>query len=999
MTKSHSHANADSLRKKRRNLKGLLLSSALIPMALGSAGQAIAQDEGDEDRDVIVVQGIRASLASALNEKREAPNLVEVIQAEDIGKLPDQNLAEVLENITGVQITRTAGVGTGVQIRGTNANRTEINGVSTVGSGSGRSGISFEDVSASIISAVEVTKASEAKTIEGSVGGTVNLRTIRPLDLRERLISIRGQVEQSSLSTDSVKPRVSGTIGNSWSTDMGEIGAVVSASWAQQDVTAFRPRADRDNFIDSTGGDPAAQTFDFLPIQFLLQDYDNFEYETLNIAGSLEWAPNDDLKLYFDTVINNQDRQQESSRIQASGVSSLRSVAIPDSFETVDFGTLLGENGPQTLGSIEAALTGVIPVDLATDDDDPNLRYSGDTNSRFTDSRIFSLGAEFGSGALTGRIEGSLSTSDSTTPSFNTTLNFINPNAPLDPGGANDNSTPIIYDLSGGSLAWAVAQNEPFGPTTAELLDPANVVLRDVNIGRDIAENEELAFRADFNYDTSDTFLSEAITSIDIGYRFNRSSALRDQVRSSVGLRSLSDSPSGDLFASILVPGPNNFGDADGRSLFVGDFLLIDQELVASDPDMVLDTLNNAITAHGGSIPIDQPTSTQSGFFDIEEKSHAFYGQLNFEHGIIRGNAGIRYITTDVASTGNTIINGVATPSTTEGDYDFVLPRINLVASPLEDVQIRFSWGKDIRRPDFDDLSTSFTFSTSPNPPVVLGNPGLEPEQVNSIDVAIEWYFAPRAVVSVGYFNKKRSNLFVRQQEDPFEDPVTGFRDLTDPCEAGGIFNPIADPNVFAPSGTPVGICVPVATTINDPGETTQEGFEVAFQYDLAEFEDRLGFASGFGILANYTHQEFSGGDTVNTATSRAQTVFDSFGASNVTFQQPLIDLSENAYNVTLYYEKHGISARARYTWRDAYRSTDFGSTSSFPWGFPVVQDSRGQLNAGVSYAVTDNITLAVEGVNLTKSDVRQFCVNDGALLCFQGLTDRRLTFGGSYNF
>ena len=999
MTKPHSNANADSLRKKRRNLKGLLLSSALIPMALGSVGQAVAQDEDDDVNDVIVVQGIRASLASALNEKRQAPNLVEVIQAEDIGKLPDQNLAEVLENITGVQITRTAGVGTGVQIRGTNANRTEINGVSTVGSGSGRSGISFEDVSASIISAVEVTKASEAKTIEGSVGGTVNLRTIRPLDLRDRLISIRGQVEQSSLSTDGVKPRVSGTIGDSWTTDMGEFGAVVSASWAQQDVTAFRPRADRDNFIDSTGGDPAAQTFDFLPIQFLLQDYDNFEYETLNIAGSVEWAPNDDLKLYFDTVINNQDRQQESSRIQASGVSSLRSVAVPDSFETVDFGTLLGENGPQTLGSIEAALTGVIPVDLATDDDDPNLRYSGDTNSRFTDSRIFSLGAEFGSGNLTGRIEGSLSTSDSTTPSFNTTLNFINPNAPLDAGGGNDNSVPIIYDLSGGSLAWAVAQNVPFGPTTAELLDPANVVLRDVNIGRDIAENEELAFRADFNYDTSDSFLSEAITSIDLGYRYNRSSALRDQVRSSVGLRSLSDSPSGDLFASILVPGPNNFGDADGRTLFVGDFLLIDQELAANDPDAVLDTLNNAITAHGGSIPIDQPTSTQSGFFDIEEKSHAFYGQLNFEHGIIRGNAGIRYITTDVASTGNTIINGVATPSTTEGDYDFVLPRINLVASPFEDVQIRFSWGKDIRRPDFDDLSTSFTFSTSPNPPVVLGNPGLEPEQVNSIDVAVEWYFAPRAVVSVGYFNKKRTNLFVRQQEDPFEDPITGFRDLTDPCEAGGIFNPIADPNVFAPSGTPVGICVPVATTINDPGETTQEGFEVAFQYDLAEFEDRIGFASGFGILANYTHQEFSGGDTVNTATSRAQTVFDSFGASNVTFQQPLIDLSENAYNVTLYYEKHGISARARYTWRDAYRSTDFGSTSSFPWGFPVVQDSRGQLNAGVSYAVTDNITLAVEGVNLTKSDVRQFCVNDGALLCFQGLTDRRLTFGGSYNF
>ena len=98
-------------------------------------------------------------------------------------------------------------------------------------------------------------------------------------------------------------------------------------------------------------------------------------------------------------------------------------------------------------------------------------------------------------------------------------------------------------------------------------------------------------------------------------------------------------------------------------------------------------------------------------------------------------------------------------------------------------------------------------------------------------------------------------------------------------------------------------------------------------------------------------------------------------------------------------HEKFGLSARARYTWRDAYRSTDFGSTSSFPWGFPVVQAARGQLNASVSYDVNDRLTLGVEGVNLTESEVKQYCVNDGALLCFEGLTDRRITFGATYNF
>ena len=116
----------------------LLAGTALA--AASTPGTAFAQEQAVEaaDEEAIVVTGIRSSLQSALSEKRNADSLIEVIQAEDIGKLPDQNLAEVLENVPGVQITREAGVGTGVQIRGTNDNRVEINGVSTVGSGSGR---------------------------------------------------------------------------------------------------------------------------------------------------------------------------------------------------------------------------------------------------------------------------------------------------------------------------------------------------------------------------------------------------------------------------------------------------------------------------------------------------------------------------------------------------------------------------------------------------------------------------------------------------------------------------------------------------------------------------------------------------------------------------------------------------------------------------------------------------------------------------------------------
>ncbi|MDP5029772.1 MAG: TonB-dependent receptor [Paraglaciecola sp.] len=953
----------------------------------------VAQSEPDDDTEIIEVSGIRASLTNALAEKRSASSLVEIIQAEDIGKLPDQNLAEVLENITGVQITRSAGVGTGVQIRGTDANRTEINGVSTVGSGAGRSGINFEDVSASIIAGLEVTKAPVAKTIEGSVGGTINLRTIRPLELSETLASVRVQAEDSSLSTDGATPRLSGTFGDNWETDHGEFGVVFSASYAEQDVTAFRPRADRDNIVRSDSGLASAQSFSYLPIQFLIQDYDNYEYETVNFAGSFEWAPNSNTKFWFDAIVNDQDRREESSRVQASGVSDLRGVSIPTEFETVDFGSLDGVD----LGDIQAAVKGVIPVD--SDGLDPNLRLSSDTSSRKTKSKIFRLGGEYYGDNYKISAEASSSTSDSSTPRIDTTLNFLNPNATI--GSANDNGTPFEYDLSGGSLAFGIAYDAANAPTRADLLNPANYRLQAVAIAQNTNENTEDAMRFDVTYDLN----LSIFTTIDAGYRYNKTSSVSNVIGSNLSISSLADSPDGSLFSDILTTGPDNFNAADGRELFVKDFLLVDPEIVASDPDRVFETLASAITTYGGSRQLSQPTSSVAGFYDISESTNALYAQANFESGIFRGNVGLRYVKTDLDSTGTRSVNGDTVAETTSSDYSFVLPRINVSADVTDDVVLRAAWGKDIRRPNFSDLSSSYTFSTSPNPAVSGGNPNLKPELVTSFDISAEWYFAEAALVSIGYFHKTREDVHVGQQVDPYSEPGTGYRDIVGPvCEQGGIWNPIALINVFGPVSSDTGVCVPFSSVINDTKDTTQKGIEMAFQYDLSAFESDLGWASGFGVVANYTIQEFSGGEAFNTSSSRASQVFAaSTGSSDtsvtVTAVQGLLNLSENAYNFTLYYEKFGLSARMRYTWREAFRSDDFGSTSSYPWGFPVIQEDRGQLNASISYDVNEQLNIGIEGVNLTESEITQSCVNEGALLCFQGLTDRRITVGASYRF
>lgn len=976
---------------------------------------AWAQSSGDEPGSAkleeIVVTGIRGSLASALAEKRESDNLVEVIQAEDIGKLPDQNLAEVLENVTGIQITREAGVGRGVQIRGTDANRTEINGVSTVGSGSGRSGISFEDLPAALISSVEVIKVPEARTIEGSVGGTINLRTIRPLELNDPLIAARVQMENSDLA-DETLPRVSGTLGNNWLTDAGEFGVVVSGSYARQDVAAFRPRVDRDALV-MPGSGPSAQDFPFLRIQFFDQELENFEYETTNFTTALEWKPNDNLRLYFDATVNDQQRAQESTRVQISGVASTQVVDSTNntSFETVNLGTLDGPNGPIRLGTVQAALTGTLGIGVAPNGViDPNLRTSSNTGARETESRVFAFGTEWNAtDRLTVRAETSLSTSDSKFPNFSTTMDFINPNGPQPAFGASlDNGVPTEFDLRGGTLQFGLDHASPFAPTSAQMLDPANYRLQQVTQGRDSTDNEEKAGRIDLSYDMSDVV--PLVASVDFGYRWNRNSATNREATNNVSYTNATthwNRPSGDLFADLLIAGPNNFNDADGRRLYFPDFLIINGGRAYENPGQVLDALNAAIAASNASAtqgpPIASlavPTESAAGFFKIEETTNAAYLQANFATEIgsapVRGNIGVRWVRTSLASIGNNVSSGQAAQRIVENSsYDFFLPRFNLTIQPTEDFLIRAGIARDIRRPDFDKLSTSVSFGTSANAPVSVGNPDLVPEAVWSFDLSGEYYFTPSSLISVGVFHKRRTNLFAARQEDPAPNLINGQLniDITPPCEEGGIYNPIANRNINNPiQGT--GICVPLASTFNVGGSTTQTGVEVAFQHDLSAWEDVLGFASGFGFIGNFTYQETGGSAHEYRDADGPRNVFTLLGHPNSQDKITLTNLSKTAYNATLFYDKYGLNARVRYTWRSSYVSED-----TFFFGLPRINAARGQLNASVNYAFSDSITVGVEGINLLREDANQYCVNNKALLCFQGLTDRRLTAGVSVKF
>ena len=174
----------DSNRPKSAVSKLFSAIFALALLATSSVNIAAQESADNEGIDEIIVTGIRASLQDAINKKRNAEDIRDVINAEDIGKLPDQNVADALQRITGVQIGRSFGEGNEVSVRGISSNRIELNGQTQVGTGASRSISEFSGLPAEMFASLEVIKTPSAKETEGGLGAIIRLNTRRPLDQR-----------------------------------------------------------------------------------------------------------------------------------------------------------------------------------------------------------------------------------------------------------------------------------------------------------------------------------------------------------------------------------------------------------------------------------------------------------------------------------------------------------------------------------------------------------------------------------------------------------------------------------------------------------------------------------------------------------------------------------------------------------------------------------------------------------------------------------------------
>ncbi|WP_066588664.1 TonB-dependent receptor [Sphingomonas pruni] len=249
--------------------------------------------EATSGQSEIVVTGVRASLMSAQQRKRDASQIVDSIVAEDIGKLPDQSTTDALQRVTGVQIERDYGEGSTVYVRGLSQVETTLNG-REIFTAQGARGLNLQDIPAELLSGIDVYKSPSANLIEGGLGGLIDLRTRRPLDFNKLTISGTVKGTYADLAKE-LTPTVSGLIADKWETGAGEIGALLSVS--------YQERKFRSDLIST--GTPGSSTT-IIPGRTVIAPNGAYDVtpmgdrRRLGIDGMLQWKPSANLELYVE---------------------------------------------------------------------------------------------------------------------------------------------------------------------------------------------------------------------------------------------------------------------------------------------------------------------------------------------------------------------------------------------------------------------------------------------------------------------------------------------------------------------------------------------------------------------------------------------------------------------------------------------------------------------------------------------------------------------------
>ena len=966
---------------------GATLTAMLTMPAL--AAEPTAQTEAEKVKaseiEVIAVRGIFGSLKAANLLKRTDERIVDVIVAEDIGKLPDNNIAEALQRITGVSIESDFGVGESVTIRGVSENLILLNGRSTAGPG--RGGISLDDFPASFLKTVEVIKSPTPEMIEGALGGTVNMQTVRPLELSEPLVAITLDGEYAD-KTENVAPNFTAAIGNSWDLgDAGTFGAAANVSYQDRELRRdeYFNKVDLQDDID-LDGDGTVDVSGGPNGKYLRRTESTVEQKTEQrertaFGLSLQWAPtSEELNFYVDMNSTKLDGGQAAYSILDVG-----GTVVPRSDSYYD--------GNGQLQNYDLSGVLVIPK----------------TWSDFTTSETTShaIGGEWN---ITDNIEISGEYSISKSEERQTASEFnLRPIERTDPTLDLVTHTSTASMTNGGGIPSYVFED------TGMLTNPDNLVFREFYHKTLDTDNEEQALRFDFKiHDVGVDFISAIKTGVrftDRDYSSNRfdlkpnGNTLKDsykKAKNADGLYSPTwiDNPIiSDSFTTINASNSFDQTGMSGQNDLLTYNVYDAEKLQDAEATYLLaqQMLAGTTYAMNGTLADNMVEDTGAYKF-INEKTRAIYAQFHLDFDDITAVVGGRYIQTElessivdsVDSNGNKILN------TGNNDYSDFLPSLNVTYTLSEETLMRFAAAKVMRRADFDELSPALSIDNS----LVTGTQGsyqLEPYRVTQYDLSVEHYFGDGGLLSAAIFYKD-VNSFTQTDSSCLADSgtisgqnTTQWNNIcllnTAGQSQGDIVNATQDQGLaYVDAQKAAGRTGIVIDTDVNGGSGEVRGLELGYQQ---QFSFLPGIWAGLGVNANYTYADSEQPDG-----------------------NPLLNISKHTANTQVYWEGEEVQLRLAYNWRDRYlddqstkrvqtvgalgynvfNQNDPSADNYDPTVGNSYREDRGQLDFSVSWDINENFTVVANAVNLTGEPIVYTTELDSIWAYSEA--DRRYTLG-----
>lgn len=913
-----------------------------------------AAADAPAEQDAIVVTGLRQSLKSSVAIKRNANEVVEAITADDIGKLPDPNVAETLSRVPGVQAYRFGGEasspvgnGSGLTIRGlTGQTGSRVDGRAYFTAG-GRE-FNIEGASPGMVAGVNVYKNPSADHIEGAIGGLVDIRTRRPFDFRGTVTSAAVGARYNDVAK-TAGPDLFGLVSTRFDTGAGEMGLLLSGSFSKTfnrsdnnpgngGVSLRRAiRADSAEYAANTtldrgyvGRGDVTYLADITPAQALAPSPEQ-RASLITTVGQNATVNQEDIQRTR-TAYNAawQWRPSPTLEIHAEGL-------FTDYLYHQNYRFL----NPADSRYVQGLTTSAFAVDEAL----ANRNANGGANETLAGQRLASgtfLGSTFtttgggenrryttyvvGGGAKwtpTDRLEVALDASYVKADQYQDNRSVV-----LSPASAT-----ARWDITRDLLA----QPHGFRFTGPDLADPAGWVFNNYSNGtRQTFDDDGMAIALDARYK-----LDGVLRAVRIGGRYaTQNDFYRNYAFSGVPLTTnglaLAANRSNAIAVGaqpqLVATSPTNW--LAGKADYSGGYLTY-----ASDR-LFGDIVRNVFPASGLAAN-DALAENLINRREFLEKTYAGYivGDFALAQDRIKGNAGVRIVRTDTFTRAQVrdTSGGIAriVPNERTSDYTDVLPTFNLSAEFAAGTLARFGYGKGITRPELSALNPTIIIDSNTGNGS-LGNANLRPQKADSFDLSFEHYFSPANYVSLGLFYKR----------------IDGFFSGIEQCQSvatAPAYSGIVNNN--CPAGQ-----YRLTQTVN--GENgSAKGVEVAVQTFLDyDFIPRA--LHGFGVSGSFTYV-----DTVNPLTLNGQ---------RVNTQQPFT----SKYNFTTsgFYEDEVFQARLVYTHRSS--AILFGVTPN-----PI--DGRyigafGLLDASIGVKVTPALSLAINASNLTNAAAHRFVGEPG---------------------